>query len=333
MANKGEMRRSAMRLITRAQILRLTFGLIACHCTAAAALARAQDTVVYYHTDAIGSVRVITDANGQVISRHDYLPFGEPWPPPPNADVRQFAGKERDKETGLDYFGARYYSSVLGRFTSPDLADPRLTNPQTFNRYRYGLNNPLRYIDPDGLYEEDVHRNLTAVLALAAGFNSETATAIGAATQWVDDDPRTDPTATRNLLNEQMRADYHFTSEARRTTMWAQFERERSVTALGEYMHALQDAYSHQGFGARYGHASAGKTPDKTTTDVAKADRMAKDTYDRLMSARTSLSATTQPVPYNRLEKLVAKFNRAPEKEKSAVIDEIRREVEKEQGN
>jgi RHS repeat-associated protein len=314
-------------------LLRLTLGLCVCQCTAVAAQPQAQDTVVYYHTDAIGSVRAITDANGQVIARYDYLPFGEPWPPSPNADVRQFAGKERDAETGLDYFGARYYSSVHGRFTSPDLADPSLTNPQTFNRYRYGLNNPLRYIDPDGLYEEDVHRNLTAVLAFAAGFGHETARAIGAATQWVDEDPRTDPTATRNLLNEQMRADYHFTSEARRATMWTQFERDRSVTALGEYMHAFQDAYSHQGFGAKYGHASAGKAPDKTTTDAVKADRMAKATYERLVSARTSVSATTQPIPYNRLEKLVAKFNRAHNKEKSGVIDEIRREIEKERGN
>jgi RHS repeat-associated protein len=327
------MRQSVTTSIMRLRLLSVVLGLCACCCSVAVAQAQTQDTVIYYHTDAIGSVRMITDANGQVIARYDYLPFGEPWAPLSNGDVRQFAGKERDAETGLDYFGARYYSSVRGRFMSPDLVDPSLTNPQTFNRYRYALNNPLRYIDPDGLYEEDVHRNLTAVLALAAGFSGETATAIGAATQWVDDDPRTDPTATRNLLNEQMRADYHFTSEARRATMWTQFERDRSVTAVGEFMHALQDAYSHQGFGARYGHASAGKAPDKTTTDAVKADRMAKATYDRLVSARTSLSATTQPIPYSRLEKLVAKFNRANDKDKSAVIDEIRREVEKEQGN
>jgi hypothetical protein len=60
---------------------------------------------------------------------------------------------------------------------------------------------------------------------------------------------------------------------------------------------------------------------------------MAKATYERLVSARMSLSAPTQPIPYDRLEKLVARFNRAYDKEKSAVIDEIRREVEKERGN
>ncbi len=99
-------------------------------------VAQAQtEQVFYYHTDAIGSVRMITDATGQVVARYDYLPFGEPCgsacgtPSPP--DVRQFAGRERDQETGLDYFGARYYASV--------------------NRYAYAGNNPLRFSDPSGL--------------------------------------------------------------------------------------------------------------------------------------------------------------------------------------
>ena len=292
------------------------------------ALAAAQEeTVIYYHTDAIGSVRMITDAHAGVVSRYDFLPFGEPWNPAADADVRQFAGKERDAETGLDYFGARYYSPTLGRFTTPDSAGADLRNPQTFNKYRYALNNPLYYVDRDGLYEEDVHRDLTAVLALAAGFNRETASAIGAATQWVDDDPRTDPTAARNLLNERMRADYHFTSDGRRAAMWADFEQGASVTALGEFLHAFQDSYSHQGFGARYGHAKAGKAPDKTSNDPAKADVMAKATYERLLLARETLEATRQVTGYSRIEELVGKFNRGSESDKRQAIEEIRRKI------
>src|ERR1051326_7178205 len=86
---------------------------------------------------------------------------------------QQFTSKERDVETGLDYFLARYYSSTQGRFTSPDeftggpvelfaaavQANPTfyadLTNPQTLNKYQYCVNNPLRYTDPSGHQQQD----------------------------------------------------------------------------------------------------------------------------------------------------------------------------------
>jgi RHS repeat-associated protein len=63
-----------------------------------------------------------------------------------------FTGKERDTESGNDYFDARYYSSAMGRFMSPDPmnAGADITNPQSWNMYSYVLNNPLIYIDPSG---------------------------------------------------------------------------------------------------------------------------------------------------------------------------------------
>jgi RHS repeat-associated protein len=96
---------------------------------------------------------------------------------------RKFTGKERDAETQNDYFGARFHESNLGRFLSPDVAGPDLNNPQTLNKYQYTRNNPLRYIDRNGLYEEDVHEGLTEVLAIGAGFDPETALAVGRAAQ------------------------------------------------------------------------------------------------------------------------------------------------------
>ena len=64
----------------------------------------------------------------------------------------QFTGKERDAETGLDFFDARYFSGPQGRFTSPDepLADQSRLDPQSWNLYSYVRNNPLKYIDPTG---------------------------------------------------------------------------------------------------------------------------------------------------------------------------------------
>jgi len=69
------------------------------------------------------------------------------------AGVRQeFTGKERDAETRLDFFGARYMSSAQGRFTNPDPMNlgARIRYPQTWNMYSYTLNNPLRYVDASG---------------------------------------------------------------------------------------------------------------------------------------------------------------------------------------
>ncbi len=65
-----------------------------------------------------------------------------------------YTGKERDAESGNDYFGARYYASSMGRMMSPDpsgLAYVDPTNPQSLNLYAYSMNNPLRFIDPNGL--------------------------------------------------------------------------------------------------------------------------------------------------------------------------------------
>src|SRR5438270_12639138 len=64
----------------------------------------------------------------------------------------QFTGKERDSESGLDDFGARYYGSSMGRFMTPDepLEDQLAHDPQSWNLYSYVRNNPVRYTDPTG---------------------------------------------------------------------------------------------------------------------------------------------------------------------------------------
>jgi len=120
----------------------------------APALAQTTQVVEYYHTDVLGSVRAVTNQQGQVIRRHDFRPFGEelqPTVPPPDKPL--FTGKERDAETGLDYFGARYQRAGVGRFTTVDplmTIDENLVDPQRWNRYAYAGNNPLKYTDPDG---------------------------------------------------------------------------------------------------------------------------------------------------------------------------------------
>ena len=119
----------------------------------------------YVTADHLGTTRVITDASNAVLQCRDYLPFGDELLASAQngrsgiacysgeTGLRQkFTGKERDAESRLDFFGARYYSWAQGRFTSPDapLLDQIAENPQSWNLYAYARNNPLAVVDSDG---------------------------------------------------------------------------------------------------------------------------------------------------------------------------------------
>jgi RHS repeat-associated protein len=110
----------------------------------------------FVHGDWLGTERVRSTAGGAIYSTWTSYPFGE-GSATPNPSPAHFTGKERDSESGNDYFGARYYSSSMGRFMSPDWSaqeEPvpyaKLDNPQSLNLYSYMLNNPLSGVDPDG---------------------------------------------------------------------------------------------------------------------------------------------------------------------------------------
>jgi RHS repeat-associated protein len=119
-------------------------------------------TVNYYHGDHLGSSRLMTTDSGWPIWSDTFLPFGEEWNPQFTLNTRKFTGKERDSESNLDNFGARYYTSSYGRFMTPDWdAKPTAVpyanfgNPQSLNLYSYVENNPTTMGDPDGHQDED----------------------------------------------------------------------------------------------------------------------------------------------------------------------------------
>jgi RHS repeat-associated protein len=112
--------------------------------------------------DWVGTKRVITNSDGSYSTSFYNGPFGDfqiQNGAGSDPSEHHFTGKERDIESGLDYFPARYYNSNVGRFMSPDWsakAEPvpyaMLANPQTLNLYAYVGNNPLSRTDPTGHY-------------------------------------------------------------------------------------------------------------------------------------------------------------------------------------
>ncbi len=113
------------------------------------------NAVSYYFSDHLKTASVITNAVGTIKSESDYYPWGGELQFTNNdSNHYKFTGKERDSESGLDNMGKRYYSSAMGRFTSPYplLNSGQPWNPQSWNRYSYTYSNPLRYTDPTGLY-------------------------------------------------------------------------------------------------------------------------------------------------------------------------------------
>jgi RHS repeat-associated protein len=140
-----------------------------------------EGSIQWLVTDHLGTPRLIVDQTGawSSVKRHDYLPFGEELFAGTGGRTtsqgystgdgirQQFTAKERDVETGLDYFGARYYSTLLGRFTSVDpvfMSDDRVLDPQQLNLCVYTRNDPLNLIDPTGEtidFEKDNNGKLT----------------------------------------------------------------------------------------------------------------------------------------------------------------------------
>jgi len=121
--------------------------------TATADVNNPAQTTYYYHGDHIGSSRLMTSGGGWPVWQGTFLPYGEEYNAQMGTNHYKFTGQERDDESGLDYFGARYYSNGLGRFLSTDpvhFQASMLIDPQRFNLYAYVRNNPLRFIDPKG---------------------------------------------------------------------------------------------------------------------------------------------------------------------------------------
>jgi RHS repeat-associated protein len=252
----------------------------------------------YFLTDHLGSTAAFADGRGNLIEQITYDSFGNS---PGSARSRYgFTGRERDPDTSLMYYRARFYDPQIGRFMSED----PLGFAGGLNGYTYTRNNPLTRKDPSGLYDIDVHYYLTYYLAMVTGcFSPDDAKQIaeGDLRSDLDEDKKPGwgkkwqlswhgPVAVPYPEQQARNRDFHSFGTHEQNTrrsaeLWAQATRGTgSLLAFGTYLHFMQDSYSHWDFAGNliWGQTSGGNSVDHTNFAPGKAMDMAHHTYDDL---------------------------------------------------
>ncbi|MBI2397882.1 MAG: RHS repeat-associated core domain-containing protein [Xanthomonadales bacterium] len=137
-------------------------------------------SIVYVHTDALGSPIAETNINATVIpgSRTQYEPYGKPLTTP-REGAPSYTGHQYDTSTGLIYAQQRYYDPALGRFLSTDPMAVDMGAAGNWNRYAYAANNPYRYFDPDGRCTGSHITNDDGTCKSTGGFTTESTRASG----------------------------------------------------------------------------------------------------------------------------------------------------------
>ena len=204
-----------------------------------------------------------------------YAPYGEIRTQQGTADpLPKFSGKERDAESQLDYFGARYYDRNLYRFISPD---PKLVLqaaqaiPQLWNLYAYCSNNPTNYIDPSGRWGVRVHYYWTRDIAIMAGIPESVAKTIARADISVD------------LPPTMKKKEWHIISLESYAEALRICETTLNPKEMGRYLHVVQDYFSHSSIALEGGkHESAMDNPYSDYHEWSKVMEMAQLTLDLL---------------------------------------------------
>ena len=184
------------------------------------------------------------------------------------------------------------------------------------NLYDYVGNTPVNKIDPLGMYEIDVHYYLTYYLATRTGcFTQPQANAIANATQGTDEDEGTSPGPNKRYANRT----YHALNSNASEGVGSQHLWTMAVSPtpdfknFGQYVHYLQDTFSHSGFTSPiWGHAAAGHYYDKTKSDPARAVRMAYATWNSLIDFAGKLGCECNPVWSPEIGDTVVSFSNAP---------------------
>jgi RHS repeat-associated protein len=222
------------------------------------------NAVHFYFSDHLGSHGVVENATGSACEQDiDYYPYGGVQNDYcPNVPQNyKFTGKERDSESGLDYFGARHHASSLGRFMTVDPSGLSIDgfNPQSWNRYTYVLNNPLRLVDRNGKWPTETHNQIidAAFPGLSVGQRSE----LKRISAWVDripggqtkahnhehamKSPGEDPTAAKHAIDQNIQNHEQAAQRAQGgTPLHASEINNAALDEFGQALHPVTDRTS-----------------------------------------------------------------------------------------
>jgi len=246
---------------------------------------RVGNRYLYYTQDQINSTRIVTDNAGTVVYSEAYAPYGgvqETWVDSFDP-LAKFSGKERDAESQLDYFGARYYDSSQYRFISIDpklISQEATVDPQRWSLYTYCSDNPINRIDPDGKWGYKVHFGWTERIAIMAGISEPMARTIAKADFGVD------------LPKTMFRKEWHIISTEKYAEALKICDSTLDPKELGRYLHVIQDFFSHSAVAlAGKKHSPAMDKPFSGYHEWGKTMEMAQLTLDILRAFKERLAA------------------------------------------
>ncbi len=243
---------------------------------------------LYFQQDQLGSTTALTNSNGGIVAQINYDAFGNSSGT--SLTRYDYTGRERDPDTGLLYYRARWYDPQVGRFISED----PIGLAGGINAFAYVGNGPILGTDPQGLFNEDVHYYLTYFIATKFPcLTAHEARIIANADQSVDENPATQPWIGGTARQRRINSDSHTFNEGNNGNLAnmrnGAMNGGMNYQKFGGYLHYLQDTFSHRGYGnsiiGQFGYNGTdvpffgGFFVDNTNHDIGKSVQMAAATW------------------------------------------------------
>ena len=218
----------------------------------------------FNHNDWLGTERARTNVSGTLCETVTSLPFGDGQSIAgscSDSSPMHFTGKPRDSESNLDHFGARHYGSSSGRFMSVDPSRTSIdkSNPQSWNRYPYVYDNPLRLVDDDGKWPTEIHNQI--IDAAFPGLSVLQRNELKRISAWVDripggqtrahnhehamKSPGEDPASARQAINQNIK-NHEETAQKEQGTApeHASEIKKAALDEFGQALHTVADRTS-----------------------------------------------------------------------------------------